>query len=456
MFKTIIFFSKDYIYLNNVKKKKLFKLSLFLFFIFLFFIFFFILTNIKIKNLNENLEINEPILPQSNEDHIIKKFSKSKFNSSHIRYRFQDCFNKRKLFKINYSYFPYKKINKLISFDENAEIIYRSTGMINLTKLEYYYNNIDVNTKNFNHIHLSMSFDNNYIELASISIASILNTSNSDTYIHFHILCLNFKFEDMKKIIQLKKINKNVNFIFYNAKQAEYDFGERAKNEWRGVGNYAKILAPQIVNNTNKILIIDSGDIIAQKDISEIFYYDIEDNYFGWILEDIAGNYKNKIDSFFSNNFYQNAGVCLVNIRLFRKDELYKKAFFISISYRNLDCPFQDILISISIYKFKYFPLKYNSMIFFDNDEQMKNKRNNTKIIQEWNNAQKYSPFKYTIEEILDAAYDPVIIHYYHKKIYNGCFGCNIFTIQWIKYAKLTGLYEDIKLKFPQPFECEK
>ena len=34
----------------------------------------------------------------------------------------------------------------------------------------------------------------------------------------------------MKKIIGLKKINKNVDFTFYNAKQANYDFGKRGKN----------------------------------------------------------------------------------------------------------------------------------------------------------------------------------------------------------------------------------
>ena len=89
-----------------------------------------------------------------------------------------------------------------------------------------------------------MGFDNEYIELSLITIASLLNTSNSITYIHFHILCLNFKFEDMEKIIQLKKINKNVDFTFYNAKQAEYDFGKRGKKEMRGIGNYAKILSP--------------------------------------------------------------------------------------------------------------------------------------------------------------------------------------------------------------------
>jgi lipopolysaccharide biosynthesis glycosyltransferase len=148
-----------------------------------------------------------------------------------------------------------------------------------------------------------MAFDKNYIELSTISIASILNTSNNNTYTHFHILCLDFNFKDKRKIIQLKRINKNVEFTFYNAKQAEYDFGERAKMEWRGVGNYAKILATEIVNNTNKILMIDSGDTIAQKDISEIFFYDINDNYFGLTLDINTGRLKTNSDFFFQISF---------------------------------------------------------------------------------------------------------------------------------------------------------
>ena len=259
----------------------------------------------------------------------------------------------------------------------------------------------------------------------------------------------------MAKIIKLKKINKNIEFIFYNAKQAEYDFGERGSKEWRGVGNYAKILCPEIVNSTDKILIIDSGDTLVQKDISEIFYYNLEDNYFSWILEDTAGS-NIKYDPFFSNIFYPNSGVFLVNISLFRNDELYKKAYYFSKSYKTLVCPVQDILISVSIYKFKYLPLKYNSKIFFDNDKQLKNKINNTHVILKWMKHQRFSPYKYTKEEILDAAYNPVINHFYHNKIQLGKMGCSSSTMQWIEYAKLTGLYKEIKSKYPIPFRCQK
>ena len=64
--------------------------------------------------------------------------------------------------------------------------------------------------------------------------------------------------------------------FFYNAKKVEYDF-DIAKYDRRKYGNFAKILIPEIVNNTNKILIIDSGDTLAQQDLSVIYFFDTKD-----------------------------------------------------------------------------------------------------------------------------------------------------------------------------------
>ena len=440
----------------NHKKLCIIIISILLYTILFILLFYFF----KIKNNANDAKVRgkdfiyEPILPLNREENSIKSYSKSEINFNNIRYNFKDSYNKRKLFKINYSYIPYTKIDKSLSYDENAAYIYSSTGMLNITKLDYYYSNIDINTLNFNHIHLSMGFDNNYIELSAVSIASILNTSNVNTYIHFHITAINFNFEDMKKIINLKKINKNVEFVFYNSIQAEYDFGERAKTERRGTGEYTRILAPQIVNNTNTILILDSGDIIVHKDISEIFYYDLKDNYFAWILDDNAGNYLSSYSRFFRNNFYPNTGVCLVNVRLFRKDELYKAAFFASKAYKNIPCPMQDIFIAISKFKMSFMPLKYNAKLFFESDEQLKNRQTDNNLINRYTFRQRFSQFKYSVDEILEASLDPVISHIYYEKITKGI-GCNKLTLQWINYVKLTGFYDKIKQQYPTPFRCE-
>ena len=406
--------------------------------------------NISINNFLNNIIIYEPILPYSDKEKIFKNYSKTEYDSTNIRYSFIKLYNDRKIFKINYSYRPYLNINKNISYDDNAFYIFNSTGMLNMTKLDYYYYNNILNTSNLNHIHISMSFDNNYILLSLVSIASILSTSKLDTYIHLHIILNNCSYYDIKPIIKLKKINKNVEFIFYNGRQSELDFGIRAKKEQRGIGDYSRILSPEIVNNTNKILLLHSADIIAQKDLSEIYFFNLGNNYFGFTLEHIAGRF-HKTFIFGRNNFYPNGGVCLVNIREFRKDNLYQKAYFSSIAYKNLPCPFQDIFLIISNFKFIFMPLNFNVPQFFDNDEQITNKDNNTDAIKWWMDFQQFTPFRYNNKELLDAALDPVINHLYSNKPYMGMSNKE-FTKMWIKYANLTDYIEEIKIKYPAPF----
>lgn len=322
-------------FIKSIKKMKILaenkQIKFLIFIFFIYFLLFFLKSQNQMKNEKIYYTYDKPMLPFNKEEIIVRPFTNIYYNSSNLRYHFHDLFENRKIFKINYNFLIYTKINKKISFDENAKNIYETTGILNLTKLHIYYNNIDIHTSKYNHIHLGMAFDKNYIFLSVISMASILNTSSPYTYIHFHLILVNnIQYTDLKPIIDLNKINKNVELIFYNGKQAEYDFGERGKKEWRGVGDYARILIPEIVNNTNKIIIIDSADIIAKKDLSELYFFDIGDNYFVFSLDAMAGNFQKNL-IFSRNNFYPNAGICLTNIRKFREDNLYKISFFSSL-----------------------------------------------------------------------------------------------------------------------------
>lgn len=438
---------KKFIKNSKYKKRKIFKFFFFCFFICL--LLFFIFKSRK-QNRNEKISYtyDKPMLPSNKEDIIVKPFSKIYYNSSNIRYHFHDLFKNRKIFKINYNYLPYTKINREISFDENAKKIYQSTGLLNLTKLYIYYYNKDIDTSKFNHIHLAMSFDINYVFLTAISMASILNTSSPDTYIHFHLVLVNnIQYKDLKPIIDLNKINKNVEFVFYNGKQSEYDFGERGKKERRGVGDYARVLIPEIVNNTNKVIIIDSADVIAKKDLSELFFFDIGDNYFVFSLENIAGKFHRHF-IFGRNKFYPNSGICLTNVRKFREDNLYKNAFFAARAYDHLPCPYQDIFLMISNYKFKYWPLNYNCPQFFK-DKEKHLKDNNSRAINNWLLTQQYSQFRYSKEELIEASKNPIIIHLYaNKPFYNLANSEN--TLAWINYSKLAGVYNKLKEKYPK------
>ena len=72
-----------------------------------------------------------------------------------------------------------------------------------------------------------------------------------------------------------------------------------------------------------------------------------------------------------------------------------------------------------------------------------------------WFQLQKFSPYKYEYEEFIDALLDPVISHYYIGKMQDEK-KCIRPLLQWLKYVNLTGQYEKLKKKYPNPFKCEK
>ena len=323
--------------------------------------------------------------------------------------------------------------------------------MLNMTLLDYYYGNEVLDRSKLNHIHICMGFDKNFLLLSLISIASLLKNSSPDTFIYLHILLLYCDIEDIQRIYKLKYINKNVEFIFYNSKQAEYDFA-RGKNEGRGIGDYTRVLAPEIVNNTNRILILDSGDLFVIKDLSELYFFDIGDNYFAFVLDDNAGTINFYGIIFGRSKFYPNTGVCLVNVRKFREDNLYREAFFAAFAYTDMPCPYQDIFLIISHFKFKYWPLNYNCHQYYENEEQLKEKKTDTYWIKFYLKLQKDSPLKYSVDEIIDAASDPVINHLYQTKPQTNSANKE-FMNMFRYYANMTGFIEEIKAKYPKAFE---
>ena len=103
----------------------------------------------------------------------------------------------------------------------------------------------------------------------------------------------------------------------------------------------------------------------------------------------------------------------------------------------------------VSQYKIKYFPLKYNCPQFFDNDEQFTNKNYDTYMIKDYMNGQKNSPFKYTLDEIIEAESNHVLQHLFTTKPYSEQANKKNGKI-WVNYAKLAKIYDKIKERFPK------
>ena len=317
---------------------------------------------------------------------------------------------------------------------------FKTKGKITFNNYFDYFNSKSL----YNHIHIAMGFDEKYAMLSLVSITSILYTANNNTFLHFHIITLfNFSLDMMEKINSLKyKINNKVEFIFYDGKQVEKDF-TRGNKELRGIANYCRFLIPEIIFDTNRVIMLDSGDLLAQKDLLELYNYNIGDAYIAGVLDMVAGTpdgYR-----YFKNEKYINVGVAIINnLDVWRKEKIYEKIVkYSNETKRKLELPIQDILNTI-IPKDKVFllPLKYNTIQFFINKRKYKTR--NTPWVRKFMGKQNYSKFKFSEFEIFEADNDPVIRHFWNFKFFRYRTRKDKTKTQWKKYAKMTGFFRMI------------
>ena len=335
-------------------------------------------------------------------------------------------------------------IDKSISYEENGKKIYSQNNKINFNKLDKYYNNINETIiTNFNNIHITLCLNEEFHLLAAITISSILKNADKNSFIHFHIIALNnLSFNIMKKIYSLKsKLNNNSEFIFYNGKQVEEDFKLGIKNSKRGAIDYGRLLITELVDDVDKIISLDIGDIFVEKDLYELYslnlkyygYLGVEDAYPKCFLESIF-NHKEK---------YVNGGVLLLNVKKWKEINLYKyvvKMFKYVLTKTKFYNPYTDIMNDFLPWRSTdYMPLKYN---FPDhiiiNETSQKDYEIWTKECSYYHNKKKM---------VIEASKDVVIRNLYNYNIYKGE-GTEDMKKEWKQYAELTGFYDEICKKY--------
>ena len=200
------------------------------------------------------------------------------------------------------------------------------------------------------------------------------------------------------------------------------DFGKEIKNQPYGVGEYSRLMAPDLVED-DRILVVDSGDIMVIKDLVELYNMDLKDKLVWGALDPYA-----KCHSFNKEN-YINGGVLLFNAKKWRELGIYKDIvnFYKAFNFKGkLGLPIQDILNTFIPYlSVGILPLRYNYQ---------------------------YHPYLSAgcvvtnYEENEDAKNNEVIRHNNKMKPYQG----EGELSKWYYYANLTGFIKDICEKYPK------
>lgn len=164
--------------------------------------------------------------------------------------------------------------------------------------------------------------DRNYLPICSVSMISLLDKNTEFERINIHILTLDL---EKKHTIHFKKIEKkfkNAKFYFYRMDDIIKKYTIKSKGF--PIGSYLRIFMGSILSgNIEKVLYLD-GDTLIFDNIRELWNIELEENVCGGILDPVTIDAKTRIGLKGNDNYF-NAGVILINLYKWRKDDIEQK-----------------------------------------------------------------------------------------------------------------------------------
>ena len=333
-----------------------------------------------------------------------------------------------------------KGIKKYYELNGHVNINYIESKM---SKGRFWEKNKDI----LNEINIGIQLDSSYILRAMMTMASIIDSAYPKTKLRFHLaVVLSFTIEDMLKIYSLReKLREDVEFNFYNAKRVETDL----KNlNSKGPGAVAKLLLPQLLDdNIEKLIIFDTGDLLVLRDLHKMYNWNMNEYLYLGIPGAKVGKYAIVTKRPFKA--YINTGSMLVNVKKVKLEKIYDKCVKYKEAY-NGTIGDQDLLNDIANGKIGYLPMKFGIRSPYRKDED--SDKVIYKIPFKWHIKvyleSKYSFIPKNINEIIQLAYNPVVIHQFNGKWMNGI-GMTVYRRIAQYYIKLAGIWDEMCRKLP-------
>ena len=279
-----------------------------------------------------------------------------------------------------------------------------------------------------------MSLDNNYTYVIMVSITSTLLNAKNNTFLNFHIFYGNdVEKTNLIKISSLRKINFNSNFKFYNVGNNFKGWISGRKRITQAA--FYRLIIAELIPNLNKIIYLD-GDTLIYNDLREMYNLKMNNLFFRGIHE-IPPYYHAKKYKL-NKSKYICDGIMLMNLKLIRKEKVFKKSkeFYINQFNNKIIYPDQDIINYLFMNKIGFLPPKYGIWFL------------SSGFIQQF---LKEIPLVYNKSYLIQANNEPVIRHLWGTTkdgiLYEKPWLFkNNYQIkkEWNYYAKKTGYYSSI------------
>jgi len=209
--------------------------------------------------------------------------------------------------------------------------------------------------------------DNNYAPYLAVALKSLLANASTDYFYKIHILTTNLDEEICNKLIKLKTDYSSIQIISL-ADEIEHIKNRFQLRDYYSIETYYRFFIADMFPQYDKVLYLDC-DITVLGDISNLFLTNISNFLVAAAQEQVMTHYKvfgdyveRALDVKVKNYF--NAGVLLMNTKMFRAYRIQQKFFKMMSEYKFRVTQDEDYLNVICKDKVKKLSLGWNKMPF--------------------------------------------------------------------------------------------
>ena len=211
-------------------------------------------------------------------------------------------------------------------------------------------------------IDIVVTVDENYMQHLNVMLVSLFSNTKVKIVLHCIISddVSNISLEKLRKVI----LQNNSILNIYNSESSNelFEFLKKLKINFHfKYTMYFRLFLDKILpKNIEKILYLDP-DIIVNDDIENLYKIYLENFYLGAIEEDFENNNKKRLK--IENKNYYNSGVLLINLKLWRENDISNKIlhFIKNLDFEKILYPDQDIInLFFKDYEIKKLDPKWN------------------------------------------------------------------------------------------------